>query len=101
MYYKDRPHEEYVSLVKGGGEGGDPFEPSSPSSENGGNDISSKKSSHVQHKPWSHKPFLKLDVKFGLLVYDGKLNVEKLDNWVKQIEFYYKSQIIKEETKKI
>jgi hypothetical protein len=26
---------------------------------------------------------LKLDVKFDFLVYDGELNAEKLDNWVK------------------
>jgi hypothetical protein len=38
----------------------------------------SKKSSH------SHDfPLLKLDVKFDLPTYDGELNAEKLDNWIK------------------
>jgi hypothetical protein len=47
----------------------------------------SKKSSH------SHDlPLLKLDVKFDFPTYDGELNVEKLDNWVKQIEVYCRVQ---------
>ena len=86
MYYKYCPCEEHVYSMKGGWEGGYPYESSSTSSGSGGNDHSSKKSSHAQHIPPSHKPFLKLDVKFNLHVYDGAMNVEKLDNWVKQIE---------------
>ena len=31
---------------------------------------------------------LKLDVKFELPVYDGEMNPEKLDNWIKQLEVY-------------
>ena len=44
---------------------------------------------------------LKLDVKFDFLVYDGELNAEKLDNWVKQVEVYCKVQKIKKDTANI
>ena len=30
----------------------------------------------------------KLDVKFDLPIYDGELNAEKLDNWIRQIDVY-------------
>jgi hypothetical protein len=44
-------------------------------------------------------PLLKLDVKFELPLYDGELNAEKLDNWIRQIEVYCRIQrIIDEET---
>ena len=29
---------------------------------------------------------IKLDVKFDLPIYDGELNAEKLDNWIRQID---------------
>ncbi|BFG20882.1 hypothetical protein CerSpe_071560 [Prunus speciosa] len=32
---------------------------------------------------------LKIDVKIDILVYDGKINTEKLDNWIDQLETYY------------
>jgi len=31
---------------------------------------------------------IKLDVKFDLPIYDGELNAEKLDNWIRQIDVY-------------
>jgi hypothetical protein len=44
-------------------------------------------------------PLLKLDVKFEFPLYDGELNAEKLDNWIRQIEVYCRIQkIIDEET---
>ena len=44
-------------------------------------------------------PLLNLDVKFELPLYDGEINAEKLDNWIIQIEVYWKIQrIIDEET---
>ena len=43
---------------------------------------------------------LKLDVKFQLCTYDGELDVEKLDNWVRQLEVYCRIQkIVDDETK--
>jgi hypothetical protein len=36
-----------------------------------------------------------------LLIYDGELNVEKLDNWIKQVEVYCRVQKIMEDSTKI
>ena len=33
---------------------------------------------------------IKLDVKFDFPIYDGELNAEKLDNWIRQIDVYCK-----------
>jgi hypothetical protein len=33
-------------------------------------------------------PLLKLDVKFELPMYDGEVNAERLDNWVRQMGVY-------------
>jgi hypothetical protein len=46
-------------------------------------------------------PLLKLDVKFELPMYDGEVNAEKLDNWVKQMEVYCSVQQIKYEATQI
>jgi hypothetical protein len=94
-------------LVKGegGGEGGGPSEPPSPSSSS--SSVSSEASKHSSHRKKSSKktdhnlPLLKLDVKFELSTYDGELNVEKLDNWIKQIEVYCRVQRIMDEVAKI
>ena len=44
-------------------------------------------------------PLLKLDVNFQLPTYDGKLDVEKIDNWVRQLEVYCRIQrIVDDET---
>lgn len=83
--------KEVESLVRDeGGVGRDPLDPPSPPSS------SSSESEHSSHKKKSSKnslhsngfPLLKLVVKFGLLVYDGELNAQKLDNWIKEIEVY-------------
>ena len=37
-------------------------------------------------------PQLKLDIKFELPIYNGELNVKKLDNWIHQIEVYCRIQ---------
>jgi len=42
-----------------------------------------------------------LDVKFEFLTYDGELNVDKLDNWIKKIEVYCRVQTIMDEVAKI
>ena len=46
-------------------------------------------------------PLLKLDVKFVLPMYDEKINAEKLDNWVRQMEVYCNVHQIKYEATKI
>ena len=44
---------------------------------------------------------IKLDVKFDLPIYDGELNAEKLDNWIRQIDVYYRVQNIDSKKSKI
>lgn len=44
---------------------------------------------------------IKLDVKFDLPIYDGELNVEKLDNWIRQIDDYCRVHIIDSDKSKI
>jgi hypothetical protein len=44
---------------------------------------------------------LKLDVKFEFPIYDGEVNAEKLDNWIRKIEVYYIVQHIKDEATQI
>ena len=36
----------------------------------------------------SHIHYFKLDVKFELPIYNGDVDAEKLDNWIKQLEVY-------------
>ena len=44
---------------------------------------------------------IKLDVKFDFPIYDGELNAEKLDNWIKQIDVYCRVQNIDSDQSKI
>jgi hypothetical protein len=46
-------------------------------------------------------PLLKLDVKFELPIYDGEVNAEKIDNWIRQMEVYCSVQQIKDEATQI
>ena len=48
-----------------------------------------------------NKPLLKIDAKFELVMHNGELDAEKLDNWLKQIEVYYKIQQIVDESTKV
>jgi hypothetical protein len=69
-----------------------PSPPSSPSSSSSTSNASSHSTtSTIQnqtHKNKSNMPLLKFDVKFELPLYDGELNVEKSDNWIRQIQVY-------------
>ena len=68
-----------------GGNGASP-PPSPPSSS------SSTSLKHLPNSPKGHGktpsqiPSLKLDIKFELTIYNGEVNAEKLDNWIRQIE---------------
>jgi hypothetical protein len=74
--------------------------PSSPSSSSTSSNTTSRKHSNShKHKP--NMPLLKLDVKFVLPMYDGEVNAEKLDNWVRHMEVYFNVQKIKYEATKI
>jgi hypothetical protein len=54
--------------------------PSSPYSSSSSSKSNAKK--HV-HKHKNEIPLLKIDVKFELPIYDGEVNAERLDNWVR------------------
>jgi hypothetical protein len=80
-----------------------PLSPSSPCfSSSTSNASSHSTTSTIQkqtHKHKSNMPLLKLYVKFELPLYDGELNAEKLDNWIRKIEVCCRIQrIIDEET---
>jgi hypothetical protein len=72
--------------------------PSSPSSSSSSSKSNAKK--HV-HKHKNEMTLLKLDVKFELPIYDGEVNVERLDNWVRQMDVYCSVQQIKDEATQI
>ena len=44
---------------------------------------------------------LKLDINFELPMYNGEVNAEKLDNWIRQIEVYCRIQRIEDDETKI
>ena len=52
-----------------------------------------------EHKKKTY--LIKLDVKFDLPIYDGELNAEKLDNWIRQIDVYCRVQSINSDKSKI
>ena len=86
-----------------GGDGdGLPESPSSPSSPSSHHSSSSSKPPKNPSLPLSlTTPLLKLDVKLDLSMYNGKLDVERLDNWIKKIGVYCEIQQFVEDTKKI
>lgn len=88
--------------AEGGVGGGGPSEPSSPSSSSSTSEESVHPSKDKKPKKTHHSfdmPLLKLDLKFNLPTYDGELDVEKIDNWVRQLEVYCRIQkIVDDET---
>jgi hypothetical protein len=84
-----------------GGNGASP-PPSPPSSSS-----SSTSSRPLPNSPKGHGktpsqiPLLKLDIKFELPMYNGEVNAEKLDNWIRQIEVYCRIQKIQDDETKI
>jgi hypothetical protein len=81
-------------------EGEDP--PQNPPSPTSSSSSSSKSTARKNsHKHKQDMPLLKLDVKFELSMYDGEVNAERLDNWVRQMEVYCSVQQIKDEATQI
>jgi hypothetical protein len=78
-----------------------PSPPSSPSSSSSSTSSDTTSSRNHSHKHKLDMPLLKVDIKFVLPMYDGKVNVEKLDNWVRQMEVYCNVHQIKDEATKI
>ena len=79
-------NDEDKSKKGNGGNEGSGKSPSSPSS-------SSSSTSSSVHQPHKSKntgksPFLKLDVKFEFPMFNGEVNAENLDNWIRKSEVY-------------
>lgn len=90
---------------EGDGNGGKP-PPSSSSSSLKASSHSSTNTTvpHIHHhssKGVGKSPFLKLDVKFKLPMYNGEVSVEKMDNWIDQLEVYCRIQNLQEDDIKI
>jgi hypothetical protein len=87
-----------------GGNGASPPPSPPPSSSSSSSSTSSK---NIPHSPKGHGkapsqiPSLKLDIKFELPIYNGEVNAEKLDNWIRQIEVYFRIQKIQDDETKI
>ena len=104
--------------VSSGGKGGDDDKPSNgngdkppssppssspPSSPSYSSSSTTTVTQTPPHTPRVHgkTPLLKLDIKFELPLHNGEVNVERLDNWVPQIEVYCRIQNIKDDETKI
>jgi hypothetical protein len=90
-----------------GGNGASPPPSPPPSSSSSSSSSSSTSSKNLPHSPKGHGktplqiPSLKLDIKFELPIYNGEVNAEKLDNWIRQIEVYSRIQKIQDDETKI
>jgi hypothetical protein len=89
-----------IQTSKRNGGNGDKPPPSPPSSSSS---TSTTLSQTPPNSPKGHgkTPLLKLDIKFEFPMYNGEVNDEKLDNWVRQIEVYCRIQRIKDDETKI
>jgi hypothetical protein len=84
-----------------GGNGASPPPSPLPSSSSSSSYTSSKHLSNGHGKTPSQIPSLKLHIKFELPLYNGEVNAEKLDNWIRQIEVYSRIQKIQDDETKI
>jgi hypothetical protein len=81
--------------------------PPSPPSSSSSSSSSSTSSKNLLNSPKGHGknpsqiPLLKFDTKFELPIYNGEVNAEKLDNWIRQIEVYCRIQKIQDDETKI
>jgi hypothetical protein len=85
-----------------GGNGASP--PPSPPPSSSSSSSSSTSLKHLPNgngKTPSQIPSLKLDIKFEFPLYNGEVNAEKLDNWIRQIEVYSIIQKIQDDETKI
>jgi hypothetical protein len=75
--------------------------PSPPYSSSSTNSRPLPNSPKGHGKTPSQIPLLKLDIKFELPIYNGEVNAEKLDSWIRQIEVYCRIQKIQDDETKI
>jgi hypothetical protein len=79
---KEAQEDDNASVNQG--VGGDPLEPpSSSSSSSSSSSEHSHHSHHSSHKISFKKPLLNIDVNFTLPMFNGDVNPEKLDNWIR------------------
>jgi hypothetical protein len=84
-----------------GGNGASPPPSCPPSSSSSSSSTSLKHLPNGHGKTPSQIPSLKLDIKFEFPLYNGEVNTEKLDNWIRQIEVYSRIQKIQDDETKI
>ena len=97
-------HNDEEKSRKGNrGNGDSGKSPSSPSSSSSSSSTSTSSSVHHSHKVKNtgKSHFLKLDVKFELPKFDGEVNAEKLDNWIRELEVYLRIQNFHDDETKI
>jgi hypothetical protein len=82
---------------KGNGGNGDTPPPSPPYSSSSTISQPPPNSPKGHGKIPSQIPLLKVDIKFEFPMYNAEVNAEKLDNFIRQIEVYYRIQRIQDE----
>ena len=77
-----------------GGDGEPPYSASSSSTSS---------SVHQPHKSKSTSkyPLLKIDVKFELPMFNGEVNAENLDSWIRKLEVYLRIKNLQDDDRKI
>jgi hypothetical protein len=83
----------------GGNGASPPPSPPSSSSSTSSQPLPNSPKGHGKTPPQIH--FLNLDIKFELPMYNGEVNAEKLDNWIRQIDVYCRIQKIQDDETKI
>jgi hypothetical protein len=95
----DGDHEENTPKGNGGNGGTPP--PSLPYSSSSTISEPTPIPSKENGKTIAHTPLLKVDIKFELPMYNGEVNAERLDNWVRQIEVYCRIKKIQDDEIKV
>jgi len=102
--YEDKKARDAASSSKTSkkdkGKGKNDKPPSPPSAPSSSSSCYSSTESETEKKP-KKTSLLKLDVKFELPIYNGKMNPQKLDNWIKKLEVYCHIQNIYSDKTKI
>ena len=106
LYGESSRHPRGEGSPRGGGNGnGDkPLSSSPPSSPSSSSSSTTTTLTHThQHtsKGIGKTPLLKLDIKFELLMYNGEVNAENLENWVHQFEVCFRIKNLKDDYTKI
>lgn len=101
---EDKMRRRAAHENKGKRLGGDHEPPKTPPSPSSPSSPSSPFATHSESSSLfksSHKPKIKLDVKFDLPKYCGELNAEKLDDWIQQVEVYCRVQNLLDDADRI